>query len=731
MDEIMGFFGDDADLLAIFLEEAHDLLQVLDAGLVHLESDPSNPEVIQSVFRVAHTLKSSSAAMGLTAVSELTHSMEDVLDGIRNGRLSMTTEVTDMLLSGLDILTNIIQSVEARTPWDVWDVEATSLSEDFRRVAGGPRASGEADWCGESEVHGDLKIHSESSQPAACDLGETPDESDTSHKSAEVTITARFVDGCLMPEIRGSIALRALGSLGQILNSESLPGNLFSISMLTECLDEELVDKTSSIGEVEWVKISRGSAVDAAAPMVIDVSATDADAAVRPGRPTEAITPIAHRTPETAGPSIAALASAAPNTVRVRVDTLDHLMNLVGELVLDRTRLSQLIDSIQAGEAVPDSVLQELDAASQHLTSVVSDIHEDVLQARMLPVKELFKRFPRTVRDMSHSLGKEVDLRITGEEELLDRSVIEKLVEPLMHIIRNALDHGMEMANERVAAGKPRRGTIQLSAWRSESHVLIEVSDDGPGIKTERIKEKAVEMGLITNSQAATMSLKEAQNLIFIAGLSSAKAVTDISGRGVGMDVVKKSLETLGGSIQVDSEEGIGSIFQLKIPLTLAIIRALLVQVGEVEFALPLTAVEETIRIARNMVKTVRGRGLLPWRGHVVPVIMLSEVFPGCGESANRSIGKVPLVVIKYGGQEACLVVDGILGHQEIVVKSLSPFLGEVTGLAGATILGNGRVALIIDLGGMFEDGLLSDSAGVAVIHDDEPLQDEAMMING
>lgn len=680
MDDFTSSLAEDNDMLGVFLEEAYDQLQVLDIGLVQLEQDPGNAEGIKSVFRVAHTLKSSSAMMGLITMSELTHAMEDVLDEVRHDSLLIDARVIDLLLRGLDLLRSMVQAVEGKGPLDAFDAQIHELCGELRSSASG--AAG---------AH--VAIASEDVDVLECD-------------DSAVAVLVQFAESCQLPDIRALMVLRSLGESGDLVSctptlddiEQQRVGRRLLAVVATDSLEAELRHAVMKVGEVEWVHLARGAEADG---LTLDSPSPAGPVELTPSTP--AAPQPQHPTPVAQIPNAASTASA-PNTVRVRVDTLDHLMNLVGELVLDRTRIAQLMDSLGASRA-DEAVVQELGVVAHHLGSVVTDIHEDVLQARMLPIRELFRRFPRLVRDLSHSLGKEIELRVDGEEELLDRSVIEKLVDPLTHILRNSVDHGMESREERAETGKPARGTIQLSARRSESHLLIKVADDGPGINVERLKDKAVEAGHITPAQAGVLSLREAHNLIFIPGLSSAKMVSDISGRGVGMDVVKKAIETLGGTIQVESEAGFGSSFLLTIPLTLAIIRALIVRTGDVEFALPLSTVEETISLARSRIKTVRGRGVLPWRDRVVPVVPLSDIFPGCGTGEDRPM--VPLVAVRYGDQAACLAVDAILGHQEIVVKSLSGYLGQTRGLAGATILGSGRVALIIDLGKVFEDDVL------------------------
>lgn len=685
MAEGIPFDNQDSELLQIFMEEAREQIETLDQGLVRLEREPTNSELIQGIFRAAHTLKGSSGAMGFRQMADLTHAMEDVLERVRSNTLMVNGDITDALLQGLDLLREMEQAISNGCALDECTEQAAESAKELRSLA-----KGEA---GQQAIAQKVSI-----------LQALPE--------GRVGLLVNFAADCQMPSLRAYMILRALTPLGTLCDSypsraeidQGAIGNRLMLVVESEATEEALRDCVLDSGEVEWVRTARG---EAAAGLRLD----------QPAREENGLTDEHQLDGNTHKPAGAAAANTAngahgQQTVRVGVDTLDRIMNLVGELVLDRTRVAQLKEELD--DCLPDEeLIRDLDTVSQHLGSIVGELHEQVLQARMLPVSQLFNRFPRLVRDISRSLGKEVEFSLQGESERLDRSVIENLVDPLTHILRNALDHGLEMPEAREAGGKPRTGTIILSAERQEEHVVIRIQDDGPGLNCERLKEKAVANGLITAERARGMTSQEAHALIFASGLSTAARVSDISGRGVGMDVVKRNIDALGGTVVVDSTPGFGSTFSLKIPLTLAIVRALLVKVGQVVMALPLSQVEETINIARNSLHSVRGRAILKWRDIVAPVVRLSEALPGCG--TGQTDRELHLVVVRYSGQVVCLAVDAIMNHQEIVVKPLGGYLGEIPGFAGATILGNGRVALIVDIGKLFESGLLQQAAAEGV----------------
>ncbi len=661
------FDGADAELLAIFFEEAREQIDTLDQGLVQLEQTPDDRELIHGIFRAAHTLKGSSGAMGLRVMADLTHAMEDVLDRVRESKLVVTSDIMDLLLHGLDLLRSLEQALSGGETEEGYRADAARIAQSLRAVAhGAENTSVQATALTEEEIV-------------------VPENA--------VAILVQFGEDCAMPSVRAMMVLKAAERIGHVIKTQPSLADIDAgkvanrqlLMVTTDCSEEVLRQAVQGVGEVEWVRVAHGgekAGLTLTMPSREELNARAAEEAQR-GAPSS---------------------TQAPQTVRVNVETLDRLLNLVGELVLDRTRVSQLKDELDTRHPGED-LIRDLDMVSNHLGTIVGEVHEQLLGARMLPVSNLFNRFPRLVRDLCRTLNKDVELAIEGENEQLDRSIIERLVDPLTHLLRNAIDHGMEAPDVRVDQGKPARGRILLTANRKENHVIIEVADDGPGLQLDRLLDKAIANGLVTPDRARTMSRDEITGLVFSSGLSTADKVSDVSGRGVGMDVVRRNVEALGGTITVNTTEGVGTCFSLQIPLTLAIVRALIIRVGDVPMAMPLSLVEETIQVSRSQLSSVQGCLLMPWRDCVVPVIPLQELLPGCGVSTQGE--HLHLVAVRYEGHVAAFAVDGILGHQEIVVKSLGTYLGRIAGLAGATILGNGRVALIIDAASLFSSELL------------------------
>ncbi|MHB0938356.1 MAG: chemotaxis protein CheW [Armatimonadota bacterium] len=688
---------EDGELYAIFLEEAREQIENLDQGLVNLEREPHNHELIHGIFRAAHTLKGSSGAMGLRQMANLTHAMEDVLDCIREGKLTVTATIADHLLQGLDLLRAMEKDLEEGRGDRLTSEEVPPIAATLRAVAHGdfaaaPHPTEPAPPKAKKTRKGAAMAKEtavESLQPAPAQapaLAALPD--------TQVGILVNFTEDCQMPGIRAVMVLRQLATMGQVLTvtpteeeiDRGMIGHRLLFTLQTDATEELVRQQIRKVAEVEWARVARGGA---AAGMRLDMPARED-----------------LRKDDASDERKFSGAIQTQQTVRVSVDVLDRIMNLVGELVLDRTRVAQLKNELPEQHR-SEEFIRDLDAVSQHLGSIVEELHEQIMQARMLPVSQLFNRFPRMVRDISRQLGKEVNFIIEGENEFLDRSIIEKLVDPLTHILRNAVDHGLESPAERAALEKNPCGSVRLSAQRKEEHISIEVSDDGPGINVERLKEKATASGLLNPERAQTMTDQEAYCLIFASGLSTAKQVSDVSGRGVGMDVVKRNIDAINGSILVESTPSMGTKMTIKIPLTLAIVRALIVRVGQVSMAVPLSHIEESLESTGAQRHSVRGYSVLQWRNTVVPIIHLADALPGCGESQSRD----QLVIVRYDNRVVGLAVDEIVGHQEIVVKPLGNYLGEVPGLAGATILGNGRVALILDIGKLFESGFLQQTA--------------------
>lgn len=705
--------------VAVFLSEAEELIHTLEEGLLNLEGAGDDGELIASVFRAAHTLKGSSATLGHTRMAKLTHAMETVLDDVRHGRLNPDRGLVDALLSGVDALRLLLGEVTADGEVDV-DIDG--LVESLERARQGAGSAGQAQEA-----------------PPASAVG-----------AAEARTGARLVKAyvsidptCPMPAVRAyqvidrvtqsccevvetspDMATIESGECGHEFSfvmavpfdeddltefTKSVEGLIKEISDITDVRFEyegaELVQpsgqtaSTAENGEIEDVQPAGSpAAADAAPAASARKVAEDQQAGVGRGAAKRPEAGIGGRSGNGGSGGSSGPSSAGSQMVRVGVERLDKLMNLVAELVIDRTRLTQLEMMLEARYGSTD-IIEDLKRTSVHVGRITVELQEEIMKARMLPVENVFKRFPRMMRDLAKNAGKEIDFIIEGQETELDRSVIEEIGDPLIHLLRNAVGHGIEPPEERVAQGKPRKGTVKLSAYHEENYIVITVEDDGRGIDPEKIKAAAVAKGAISKEAAERLSSRDAVNLIFLPGLSTAQKVDDISGRGVGMDIVRKNIEKLNGTIGIQTEVGRGTKFVVKLPLTLAIIRALLVEVMSKIYAIPLTSVVEVVRIRREEQKTVKGRPTMLLRGNVLPLLTLSDVFGFAAPEVTPA--KVLVVVLSAHDEKVGLVVDRLLGEQEIVIKNISDVLGNVSGISGVTILGDGRVAPILDVPSM------------------------------
>lgn len=645
--------------LKVFLDEAEEQLQIMEDEFLVLEREADNEEVLQAIFRAAHTLKGSSATLGHRPMAELTHAMENVLDLLRRRELTVSSGLIDTLFNCLDLLKAFKEEIASGEPAGI-DTQAI-LAELAQWEAGSAPAGAAATY------------------RASVQLTEAEYEQLAARQAAGER--AYWIDVALdqtgpMPAVRAFQVLISLSEVGELFRSwptqdeveQDQVGAELRIVLLTKSTPEALEALIAEVPEVSLTSLAELGAKQEAVPTTRAAQATS--------RPTERL--------------------SVGRTVRVDVEVLDNLMNLVGELVIDRTRLAQITTILEHSQDGKGSELsQELTQTSAHIGRITAELQEEIMRARMLPVDNLFRKFPRMVRDSAQALGKEINFIIRGEDTELDRSVIEVIGDPLMHLLRNAVDHGVEAPQQRIAVGKPAEGTVVLEASHEENHIIISVRDDGKGIDPAQMRASAVRKGLLTEEAARRLTDQEAINLIFAAGFSTRDQVSDLSGRGVGMDVVHQNLEKINGAIDVTTELGKGTEFRIKLPLTLAIIRALLVEIGDAVYALPLNAVNETILIEAAAVETVRGREVYSYRGSVVPLIRVGELFGH--EPPGEPPEELYVVVVNLFGKLTGLVVDNLIGEQEVVIKSLGKFIGEVVGISGATILGDGSVAMIID----------------------------------
>jgi len=701
---------DVSQYMGLFLDEAEEQLQILDESIVVLEHDKENMDLLNKIFRAAHTLKGSSASMGFDNIAHLTHAMESVLDRLRHRDLAVTTEIADLLLESLDNLRILVNQV-ANGQDDELDI--TELVDKLKKVAQGKavevpnKSSEQVAATAEPKVTEQVKDTSSKVTQSPTSTYTLDDVEMNVIQAAYLKgfnvwhIVVKLVPDCLMKAARAYIVFNNLKDAGEVVKTipsvqdieEEKFQDTFEIFLVSQEDAYVINDIIKSISEIDQVTIE---------PVNIDKSSTTQPANKIPD--TEQKIQTKTEEPEkTVKTEVKTTADkhAAPiksQTVRVDVQRLENLMNLVGELVIDRTRLLDvgggLKNKLGSGELV-----ETLEEVSAHIGRITTDLQEEIMKARMFPIEQVFNRFPRMVRDLAQKAHKEVDFIVEGKETELDRTVIEEIGDPLIHLLRNAIDHGIESPEERVAAGKPRQGTVHLRAFHQENQIVITVEDDGRGMSPDKIRQTAVEKGIISAEAAARLSDREAINLIFYAGFSTAKVISDISGRGVGMDIVRSHIEKINGIIDIDSVYGKGTRFTIKLPLTLAINRSLLVYLGERVFAFPLSSVVEIINVERKDIQRVQRREVVMLRGEVLPILKLHELLGIPSESEGAE--KFPVVVCGISEKRIGFVVDSLLGEQEIVIKSLGDYIGQVPGLAGATIMGDGRVALILDVRGL------------------------------
>ena len=733
--EIPLTFDIEADELEIFLQDVNEHLQALETGILRLEQRPelraepaegpveggagfavaADPDTLNAVFRAAHTLKAVAATVGHHQMAELTHTLETLFDRMREGSLSLfpTQEVADELLAAVDALKALRDEVVSRQPSGL-DVAAilTRLRELTDNVIGEER-----DQAVQQGSVGDLRPSRElgvvgTTVPVALtpeQAAQAQDYCQEGHIILEVKVTA--CADAFAPAGRLLQAAMALMEVGHVIAQHPSQADLANPSSST------LHSPFSTL----WLVLATQADEGAVEELLGDVSDL-AEFQVQPysqelpGVPTSqegdkpilspALSPVQGKAEgpvlsPVEGKAEGPILSKAEGTVHISVERLDTLMNLVGELVTDRTRLVQIEDTLRS-QYGKDGTIGALGEMATHFDRVVDQLQQEVMQARMLPIAQLFVKFPRLVRDLARAAGKQVNLVVLGEATELDRSVIELIGDPLIHLLRNAVDHGIEPPQERMAAGKPPTSTVWLTAAHKEGHVVITIKDDGRGIDPARIRQAAVRRGLLSKEEAAQLDDDAAVALIFQPNLSTAEQVTEVSGRGVGLDVVRTNVRRLSGSVVVESEVGRGTAFRLTLPLTLAIVQAMMVALGDDVYAVPLTGIVETLYLSDVTVNSMKGNPIIRWRDAVLPLVSLRQFFAHPRLTATPPYDARPAVVtVAWGKLQVGLIVDKLIGKQEIVIKSLSPTIGNVPGLSGCTILGDGRIALIVDIPGL------------------------------
>lgn len=670
--------------MGMFLEESREHLQTLNSCILDLENDPDNLSVLGEIFRSAHTIKGMSATMGFTAIAELTHEMENVLDMLRKGQFKANHDIIDTIFKCVDTLEQLVESVAANSESSI---DSKPLIAKLKALAKGESVETPAAKSDKkavvSTVGSDSFIELSDTEVAVIRKAQGQ-----GMRAYEVQVALR--DGCLLKSARSYMVMNALDEVGDVIKSipsvEELEkenfGLSFQVIVVTGGEADKIQQAVLSISEIDHADVL---------PCVLP-EVTNAPIITAPTKVETQAVAVSEKNIPAAAPAVSDKKKGG-QSVRVDIDKLDTLLNLVGELVINKTRLEQIGLTHK---------LTDLVETIEQMDRVTTDLQAVVMKVRMVPVGQVFNRFPRMVRDLSRDLNKEINLIIQGEETELDRTVIDEIGDPLVHLLRNSIDHGIEQPDERQEKGKNPIGEIRLIARHEGNNVIIMVEDDGKGINSDIIKRKAVEKGLISQAEADAMDVNEAVRLVFLPGFSTAAVVTDVSGRGVGMDAVKNKIESLGGMVDVETKINEGSKFKIRLPLTLAIIQALLVKVSEEIYAIPLGSIDSTINITPSDIKTVQNKEVILIRGQIIPIVRLANVL-NVPESQQEQSEELFVVIVHIGDQRAGVIVDNLIGQQEIVIKSLGKLLAGIKVIAGATILGNGQVALIIDIGSLIQ----------------------------
>ena len=698
---------DVSQYLEVFIEEAKEHLQALNEHLLILEKEPENENTINEIFRAAHSLKGMAGTMGYKRMQRLTHDMENVFQEIRSGKMKVRPELTDCLFEGLDALQeyvdNIINTQDEGSNDNQPLIDALARELDIG-------LNGDAAAAPEPKK--------EEKKDAAPEAKEQPAASSSSVKYAEYEKTAIasavsagmnayevYVDlqeSCLLKAARAYLVFKAVEEFGEIIKSvpdaQMIEDEKFDFSFVVVVLSnadpEALRKRVLNVSEVKEVTVKKAefanaapAAEEEAADTKDEGNTTDASGqapAASPAKP-------AQQAPAKTGGQQPAKKAVVNRSVRIDIEKLDDLMNLVSELIIAKNGLA----SISGDDFAKKEKRTIYNEQIEYLERITSNIHQSVMKVRMVPIESVVNRFPRMIRDLSKKLDKPMELVMTGEETELDRTVIDEIGDPLMHILRNSADHGLESAEKRRALGKPETGLITLNAFQEGNSVIIECSDDGGGIDTEKVKKKAIEKGTITEEQAETMTEKDFIDLLFKPSFSTAEQVSDVSGRGVGLDVVKSKIESLSGTVECKTVLGQGTTFTIRLPLTLAIIQSLMVTIGEEKYAIPLGSIDTIEDIPIEEVKRVEKKEVINLRGSVIPLIRMAEVLDVPGERPEKNT--VTMVVVAKGDKKAGLVVDNLIGQLEIVIKSIGKYINNSKMISGATVLGDGEVALILD----------------------------------
>jgi two-component system, chemotaxis family, sensor kinase CheA len=673
--------------LEVFIEESKEHLQACNEQLLELEKNPQDLSIINEIFRSAHTLKGMSATMGYEDLASLTHQMENVLDAIRNNRLTTTAEILDVIFMAVDHLEDMVQSIAAGGDGKK---DVTETVEKLKLIEKGEPLSGSAI----KEVAATAVLEANQlSHYDEFELTVLKQSKEQGFGVYEIGIALR--EDCLLKAARVYMVFEVLEQIGEVIKAnpsveqleEERFDNEFSVTIVSKEDPEDIKGKIMKVSEVVKTDI-RSLEFDE------ESNDTNGEVLAMSNAQAESQSSVPEQ-PQTNGSEVSQVhdkkgsgkqQSNSSKTIRVNIERLDILMNLFEELVIDRGRLEQISKDLDNGE---------LTETVERMSRISGDLQNIILNMRMVQVETVFNRFPRMIRQLARDLNKKINLEIVGAETELDRTVIDEIGDPLVHLLRNSVDHGIESPEARKAKGKNEEGTVVLRAFHSGNHVFIEIEDDGAGISRDKVLNKAISKGIITEQSAAGFTDKQAYELILSSGFSTAEKISDISGRGVGLDVVKNTIESLGGSISIDSKENEGTIFSIQLPLTLSIISVMLVEIQKEKFAIPLSSIIETAIVKDVDIMNAHNQKVIDFRGKVVPLLFLKDIFEVPSEPVEDQFHSV--IIVRKGDKMAGLIVDSFIGQQEVVLKSLGNYLTNVFAISGATILGDGQVALIVD----------------------------------
>ena len=694
---------DVSQYLEIFIDESEEHLQTLSDCIMVLEKEPDNKDTINEVFRAAHSLKGMAGTMGFKRMQHLTHDMENVFQEVRSDRVKVTSGMIDLLFKCLDALEGYLDNIKSTSDEGTEDNEVIikELNDFIAKADGEAEAENKevsevkeaAPAATQEEKEGQEKIELTEEEKKA--IREA--ESNGQHIYA---MTVRIQKDCLLKAARAFLVFKAVEDFGQILvyrpSSQDIEDEKFELDFSFFLASEEETDKivaaAKAVSEIEKVDAEEIHLEEYLKEAAAQEEQQAKEAATEQKEaPAEVPKAAEKKAPAAAAKKQTNAKPVTGRTVRVDIEKLDALMNQVSELIIAKNSLVS-ISSNESGEYQNQSFHEQI----EYLERITTNLHESVMKVRMVPIESVVNKFPRMIRDLSRKLGKKMELYMTGEDTELDRTVVDQIGDPLQHLLRNSADHGLEDNATRVERGKPEVGSIFLKAFQEGNNVIIEVGDDGNGIDVAAVRDKAVERGVITAEQAENMSQKEIINLLFLPSFSMAKKITDISGRGVGLDVVKSNIEALGGDVEVRTQLGEGTTFIVRLPLTLAIIQALMVEIRDEKYAIALGSIANIESIPVNEIKYVQAQEVIHLRGAVIPLIRLDQVLDM--EEKQEEPENLTVVIVKKGDSLAGLVVDNLIGQQEIVIKSLGKYITNNKIISGATILGDGEVALILDV---------------------------------